>query len=95
MQSADKNILAILISLLFIVSFVDEYFQDESRLEKARMEMLNNLDQYEQMMPGFKQQTLPIVTDPAKWKKAMMEARDQINNLRAQRDLMRKKQSEK
>ena len=53
--------------------------------------MLNNLDQYEQMMPGFKEQTRPIVSDPEKWKKAMMEARDQISNLRAQRDLLRQK----
>lgn len=70
---------------------MEEYFSDEGRLEKARIEMLNNLDQYEKSMPGFKAQTEPIVSDPEKWKKAMMEARDQINNLRAQRDLLREK----
>ena len=73
-------------------NFVEEYFSDEGRLEKARIEMLNNLDQYEKQMPGFKAQTEPIVSDPEKWKKAMMEARDQINNLRAQRDLLKSKQ---
>ena len=57
--------------------------------------MLNNLDQYEQMMPGFKEQTKPIVSDPEKWRKAMLEARDQINRLREQRDLLRKKSAER
>lgn len=75
-------------------NFVEEYFADEGRLEKARIEMLNNLDQYEKSMPGFKAQTEPIVSDPEKWKKAMMEARDQINNLRDQRDLLKSKQSQ-
>ena len=75
-------------------NFVEEYFSDEDRLEKARVEMLNNLDEYEKQMPGFKAQTEPIVSDPEKWKKAMMEARDQIKNLRAQRDLLRSKQQE-
>ena len=57
--------------------------------------MLNNLDQYEQMMPGFKEQTKPIVSDPEKWRKAMLEARDQINRLREQRDLLMKKSAER
>ena len=75
-------------------NFVEEYFSDEDRLEKARIEMLNNLDEYEKQMPGFKAQTEPIVSDPEKWKNAMMEARDQINNLRAQRDLLKAKQQQ-
>jgi hypothetical protein len=69
--------------------FVEEYFADEERLENARQQMLSNLDQYEQMMPGFKEQAMSIAADPVKWKEAMMQAKDQIAKLKQQRDLMR------
>lgn len=32
--------------------FVDEYFSDDERLENARQQMLQNVDQYESQMPG-------------------------------------------
>jgi hypothetical protein len=38
--------------------FVDEYFADDERLENARQQMLSNLDQYDDMMPGFKEQVI-------------------------------------
>jgi hypothetical protein len=69
--------------------FVDEYFADEERLENARLQMLNNLDQYDQMMPGFKEQAAEIASSPEKWREAMQQAREQITNLKAQRDAMR------
>lgn len=34
--------------------FVDEYFSDDERLENARLQMLENVDQYENQMPGKK-----------------------------------------
>lgn len=69
--------------------FVEEYFADEDRLENARQQMLSNLDQYEQMMPGFKEQAAEIASSPEKWKEAMNQAREQIANLKEQRDKMR------
>ena len=68
---------------------IDQYFEDEEKLEKARLDMLNNLDQYEQMMPGFKEQAREIASDPEKWRAAMSSARDQIKKLKTQRDAMR------
>jgi len=44
MQSMDK---------MLDSNIIEDYFSDEQKLEKARLEMLNNLDQYEQMMPGI------------------------------------------
>ena len=69
--------------------FVEEYFADEDRLGNARQQMLSNLDQYEQMMPGFKEQAAEIASSPEKWKEAMNQAREQIANLKEQRDKMR------
>ena len=69
--------------------FVDEYFADDERLENARQQMLANADQYENMMPGFKEQALAIASDPVKWREAMLQAKDQITKLKAQRDAMR------
>lgn len=48
-------------------NFMDEYFKDDETLEKARQQMLENLDQYEKMMPGFKAQAQEIVSSPEKW----------------------------
>jgi len=70
-------------------NFVEEYFADDDRLETARQQMLANADQYEQMMPGFKEQALAIASDPVKWREAMLQAKDQITKLKAQRDLLR------
>lgn len=38
--------------------FVDEYFSDDAKLEAARLQLLENIDKYDQMMPGFKEQGL-------------------------------------
>jgi len=69
--------------------FVDEYFSDDDKLEKARIDMLAKLDQYDQMMPGFKAQAQEIASDPKKWKEAMGQAKQQIVNMKAQRDAAR------
>lgn len=69
--------------------YFEEYFADEDKLEKARQQMLGNLDQYDQMMPGFKEQARDIASSPEKWREAMGQARDQISKLRTQRDQMR------
>jgi uncharacterized ubiquitin-like protein YukD len=34
-------------------NFVEEFFSDEEKLEKSRVALLQNLDKYETMMPGF------------------------------------------
>ncbi len=70
-------------------NFVDEYFTDDDRLENARLQLLGNLDQYEQMMPGFKEQARDIASDPNKWRQAMVQAREQIVKLKQQRDVLR------
>ena len=51
--------------------------------------MLGNLDQYDQMMPGSKEQAKEIASSPEKWKQAMLQAKEQITNLKKQRDAMR------
>lgn len=71
--------------------FVDEYFSDDDKLEKARLEMLNKLDEYEKMMPGFKAQAQDIASDPKKWRDAMQQAKEQIVSMKAQRDALRTK----
>ena len=50
-------------------NYFEEYFADEEKLEKARQQMLGNLDQYEQMMPGFKEQAKEIASSPEKWRR--------------------------
>ena len=70
-------------------NYFEEYFADEEKLETARQQMLGNLDQYEQMMPGFKEQAQEIASSPEKWKQAMMQAKEQIVTLKKQRDAMR------
>ena len=70
-------------------NFVEEYFSDDERLETARLQMLANVDQYENQMPGFKEQALAIAQDPVKWKEAMLQAKEQISKLKEQRDAMR------
>lgn len=70
-------------------NFIDEYFSDEEKMEKSRLQMLENLDQYEQMMPGFKEQAKEIASDPAKWKQAMDNAKQQMIKLKQQRDELR------
>ena len=66
--------------------FADEYFADDEKLEEARLQMLASADQYEGMMPGFKEQAMAIASDPIKWKEAMQQAKEQISMLKQQRD---------
>lgn len=84
MESAMKQMDTLLDSTVF-----DEYFKDDESLEKARMQLLENLDQYEKAMPGFKTQAQEIASDPEKWRAAMTKARDQIALLRQQREQFR------
>ena len=65
--------------------FVDEYFGDDDKLEQARLNMIKNIDQYEQMMPGFREQAGDTINDPVKWKDAMNKAKEQILLLKQQR----------
>ena len=88
MESAMKQMDTLLDSTVF-----DEYFKDDESLEKARMQLLDNLDQYEKAMPGFKNQAQEIASDPEKWRAAMTKARDQIALLRQQREQFRAGQS--
>lgn len=73
-------------------NYLDEYFSNDEQLEKSRQQILNNLDQYESMMPGFRDQMKDIVGDPDKWKEAMTQARSQLTKLKSQREEMRKGQ---
>jgi uncharacterized ubiquitin-like protein YukD len=75
-------------------NFVDDYFSDDERLENARLQMLANVDQYENQMPGFKEQALAIAQDPVKWREAMLQAKEQISKLKEQRDAMRSAKGE-
>lgn len=90
MEGAMKQMDALLDSTVF-----DEYFKDDESLEKARLQLLENLDQYEKAMPGFKTQAQEIASDPEKWRAAMTKARDQIAMLRQQREQFRATQSSK
>ena len=75
-------------------NFVEEYFGDEEKLENARLQMLNNMDQYEKMMPGFKEQAGAIASDPEKWKEAMQKAKEQILELKSKRDAAKRAKSD-
>jgi hypothetical protein len=72
-------------------NFIDEYFADEEKLETARLDMLKNLDKYDQAMPGFKEQAREIASDPVKWRDAMNAAKNQMVDLKKQRDMMKAK----
>lgn len=72
---------------------IEEYFSDEERIEEARQQMLANMDQYERMMPGFKDQASEIASDPQKWKEAMNNAKQQLLKLKDQRDATRSQKS--
>lgn len=70
-------------------NIVEEYFGDDEKLEKSRLQMLDNLDQYEKMMPGFRAQAEEIASDPVKWREAMNAAKEQIIMLKQKREAMR------
>jgi hypothetical protein len=70
-------------------NLLDEYFTDDSKLELARLQLLENLDKYEEMIPGFKDQTQDIVMDALKWKQAMTSAKDQIKSLRKAHEIQK------
>lgn len=71
-------------------NFVDEYFSDDDKLEKARLNMLENLDQFDNgSMPGFREQALEIASSPEKWMEAMNTAKNQILDMKKQRDAAR------
>ena len=82
MQNAMKQMDALLDS-----NFIEEYFGSDEKLEAARQQMAGNLDQYEQMMPGFREQAGHIISDPEQWRDAMYKAKEQILKLKAQRDM--------
>lgn len=70
--------------------FIESYFSDEEKLEQARLDMLANLDKYDQAMPGFREQAQAMASDPVKWREAMENAKKQMMQLKEQRDQMRK-----
>lgn len=45
---------------------MEQFFNDEAKIEEARLQMLEKADEYESMMPGFKKQIMSIATDPKK-----------------------------
>jgi uncharacterized ubiquitin-like protein YukD len=65
---------------------MDELLESDEKLEEARQNVLANLDQYDKMMPGFKEQASSIASDPAKWREAMQQAKNQVDMLRKRRD---------
>ncbi len=73
---------------------IEEYFSDDDRIEEARQQMLANMEQYETMMPGFKEQASEIASDPIKWKEAMNNAKLQLLKMKEQRDAMRTKKEQ-
>ena len=73
---------------LFNSNFLEDFFASDERLEQSRLKLLDNLDKYEKMMPGFREQTEEIANDPAKWKEAMLAAKEQLLKIKQQRDLM-------
>ncbi len=73
---------------------IEEYFSDDDRIEEARQQMLANMEQYETMMPGFKEQASEIASDPIKWKEAMNNAKLQLLKMKEQRDAMRSKKEQ-
>lgn len=70
-------------------NFMDEFFDNEEKMEASRLQLLQNLDQYEKSMPGFKQQAEEIASDPVKWKEAMQRTKQQMMKLKEQRDAFR------
>lgn len=73
---------------------LEAYFEDDEKLEAARLDMLKNLDKYEQAMPGFRAQAEAIASDPVLWKESMTKARMQMKELKKQRDAMRAAQQQ-
>jgi uncharacterized ubiquitin-like protein YukD len=66
-------------------NYLDEFFSSDEKLEQARVRLLENLDKYEQMMPGFREQTEEVASDPVKWKEAMLQAKNQMMKMKEQR----------
>jgi len=55
--------------------FIDQYFADDEKLEAARLQMLENAEQYDSSMPGFSSQARAIASDPEKWREAMQQVK--------------------
>jgi len=70
-------------------NFMEEFFDDEEKMEASRLQLLQNVDKYENMMPGFKQQAQEIASDPVKWKEAMLRTKEQMLKLKQQREAFR------
>ncbi|RYG68481.1 hypothetical protein EON64_05080 [archaeon] len=64
---------------------LDNYFAPE-KLEEQRMQLLEKLDEYEKMVPGFRAQAEAIAKDPETWRVAMMKAKEQMLKLKEMRD---------
>jgi uncharacterized ubiquitin-like protein YukD len=67
-------------------SDLEAYFSDSEQLEKARLQMLEKIDEYEKLMPGFRAQAEAIAKDPEEWQKAMQRAKESMLKLKAMRD---------
>ncbi|KAJ1402303.1 hypothetical protein B484DRAFT_457806 [Ochromonadaceae sp. CCMP2298] len=74
--------------------FIDDYFGNEDKIEAARLQMLGNIDQYDKLMPGYKEKAMEIASDPEKWREAMESAKEQIMKLKETRDAYRAEQGE-
>lgn len=68
---------------------IEQYFGDDEKIEQARLQMLASADQYEQMMPGFKEQAQEVASDPVKWREAMNAAKEQILKLKSIRAMQK------
>lgn len=61
---------------------IEKYFGDDEKIEQARLQMLQSADEYNKMMPGFKDEILAVASDPEKWRQAMTAAKDQVLKLK-------------
>lgn len=64
---------------------MEQFFNDEAKIEEARLQMLEKADEYETMMPGFKKQIMSIATDRKKWNEAMNNTKQQIQKIKEMR----------
>lgn len=61
---------------------IEKYFGDDEKIEQARLQMLESADEYNKMMPGFKNEILAVASDPQRWREAMTAAKEQVLKLK-------------
>jgi hypothetical protein len=72
---------------------LEEFFADEDKLEKARLDLLSNIDKYEQVLPGFREKAQDMASDPKKWRLIMNQAKGELLKQRDAIQTVQKSQS--